>query len=94
MAELGFGAGASARASQNLERLDPFMNVVKVADFDQASADIYSHLRLSLLQKRKPTGEMDLLIASVAVANKAILVTHNTQYFDNIDDLSLEDWLT
>jgi predicted nucleic acid-binding protein len=37
---------------------------------------------------------MDMLIAAVALANDAILVTHNTKHFENIDGLVLEDWLT
>jgi len=39
------------------------------------------------------TGEMDLLIASVAMAHKAILVTHNVKHFEQIEGLLLEDWL-
>ena len=36
----------------------------------------------------------DVAISSlVALANDAVLVTHNTRHFENIDELSLEDWL-
>ena len=93
LAELRYGARASARASENLQRLEQFLQIVSVVDFDQASADSYSHLRLDLRCKGRPTGEMDLLIASVAVAHQAILVTHNTKHFSQIEGLAVEDWL-
>jgi len=92
LAELLYGARASARAAENIERLRQFLQIVSIADFDQAGAEAYSQMRLSLKHKGRPTGEIDTLIAAIAVANNAILVTHNTKHFENIDGLSLEDW--
>ena len=92
-AELLYGARASARVAENLARLEQFLQIVEVADFDQASAEAYSRVRLALRQKGRPTGEIDTLIAAVALANEAVLVTHNTKHFENIEELSLEDWL-
>ncbi|MCI0555770.1 MAG: type II toxin-antitoxin system VapC family toxin [Anaerolineae bacterium] len=94
LAELRFGARASARAEENTKRLEQFPQIVEVADFDGVSADAYSRVRLSLRQTGRPTGEMDMLIAAVALANDAILITHNTRHFENIEGLVLEDWLT
>jgi len=93
LAELLYGTRASVRAEENIKRLEQFLQIVAVADFDQASAEAYSQIRLSLRQKGRPTGEIDALIAAIAVANNALLVTHNTKHFENIDGLSLEDWL-
>ena len=85
LAELLYGARASTRAAENLERLRQFLQIVGVADFDQASAEAYSHIRLALRQKGRPTGEIDALIAAIAIANEAALVTHNVKHFENID---------
>jgi tRNA(fMet)-specific endonuclease VapC len=93
LAELLYGARASARVAENLARLEQFLQIVEVADFDRASAEAYSRIRLALRQKGRPTGEIDTLIAAVALANEAVLVTHNTKHFENIEELSLEDWL-
>jgi tRNA(fMet)-specific endonuclease VapC len=92
VAELLFGARNSARAAKNLARLKRFLELVDVVDFDAACADAYSRIRLSLRKKGKPTGEMDMLIASVAIAHDATLVTHNLKHFKAIDGLKLEDW--
>ena len=94
LAELLYGARASARSAENIERVRQLTQVVNVADFDQASAEVYSHLRLSLRHKGRPTSEIDSLIAAVALANNAILVTHNTKHFEHIEGLQLEDWLS
>jgi len=61
-------------------------------DLGHASADAYSQIRVALRQKGRPTGEIDALIAAVALANNAVLVTHNTKHFENIEGLNLEDW--
>lgn len=93
LAELMYGARVSARASENLERLREFVRIVDVVNFGQASADQYSRLRLALRQKGRPTGEIDALVAAVALADRATLVTHNTKHYENIEELLLEDWL-
>jgi len=93
LAELLYGARASARSSENLEKVNQLLRVVDVVDFDQASAEAYSKIRFMVRQKGRPAGEMDVLIAAVAMANNAILVTHNIKHFESIEGLSLEDWL-
>jgi len=42
LGELLYGARASARSSENPERLKKFVNIVDIADYDEKSADAYS----------------------------------------------------
>lgn len=93
LAELLYGARASGRAAANLEKLRQFLQIVNIADFESLAADAYSHIRLDLKRKGRPTGEVDMLIAAVVIANNAVLVTHNTKHFVSIEGLTLEDWL-
>lgn len=92
LAELLFGARISARAEANVEAVRAFVSAIRVVDFDAASAEAYSRIRATLRRKGRTTGEIDALIASVAVASGATLVTHNTKDFEHIDELTLEDW--
>ncbi|MCP4178455.1 MAG: type II toxin-antitoxin system VapC family toxin [bacterium] len=86
-----YGARASARSSENFEKLMEFRQLVDIVNFDERSADYYSKIRFSLRKKGRPVGEADMLIAAIALADNAILVTDNTRHFENIDDLSLEN---
>ena len=40
----------------------------------------------------RPIGPYDLLIASIALSNHLIVVTHNIREFSRIDNLEIEDW--
>ncbi len=52
------------------------------------SAEIYAATRA----QGKPIDDIDILIAGVALANKCMLVTHNSQHFGQIDGLEIADW--
>ena len=54
------------------------------------SADIYGDLR----RKGILLEDADILIAGIAIANDAVLVTRNTKHFERVEGLRLEDWET
>ncbi|MCK5720664.1 MAG: type II toxin-antitoxin system VapC family toxin [Thiomargarita sp.] len=91
--ELLYGARASARSLENIKKLQQFKQLVNIANFDEKSADFYSQIRLYLRKKGRPIGETDMLIAAIALATNAVLVTDNTKHFENIEDLILDNWL-
>ena len=54
---------------------------------------LVSLIDLYVLQKiGKTPCENDLMIASIALANNLILITHNIKEFSRIENLKLEDW--
>jgi len=53
----------------------------------------YMFRRRGTLKQGIGVSRMDLLIASVALANNLTLVTHNTADYRNIPGLRLDDWL-
>ena len=55
--------------------------------FDRAS-EIYAKLR----QSGQTVGDADILIAAIAVTRNLVLVSHDS-HFDNMDDVTIEDWL-
>ena len=93
LAELLYGARLSARSERNLTKLEETAQLIGVAPFDRASADAYARLRIVLRAKGRPTGELDALIAAVALAHRAVFVTHNPRHFEHIEGLQIEDWL-
>ena len=93
VAELDYGAKASQRAKENLEKLYRFLDVVQVVPFDIECAKICGSIKSKLRNIGKPTGEVDVLIAATAMAHKATLVTANKKHFENIEGLKIEMWL-
>lgn len=91
-AELLFGARYSRRAEANLQRLKLFFAPLASLPFDDRCAEEYGQIRADLTGQGKLIGPNDLLIAAIARAHDAILVTHNTNEFGRIIGLRLEDW--
>ncbi len=46
----------------------------------------------SLEKQGTPIGPNDLMIASIAIANGVVLVTHNVREFSRVSGLVIEDW--
>lgn len=94
VAELLYGVERSAIEYQlsNRHRVDLLREELESLPFDDAAAEVYGRLRSYLASKGTPVGPNDLLIASIAIANGLILVTHNMAEFVRIPGLSVEDW--
>ncbi len=91
-AELYFGAQRSARREENLKLLNELFAGIKSFHFDDRAALIYGEIRRDLASAGTPIGPNDLMIASIALANDLILVTHNTREFSRVESLEIEDW--
>ena len=64
----------------------------EIYPFDELSARKYSIIRTQLEKDGLMISERDLKIASIAMANKLIVVTHNVKEFKRIEKLDVEDW--
>jgi tRNA(fMet)-specific endonuclease VapC len=91
-AELYFGAYRSSRKKDNLALLESLFKVYASLPFDDRAAKIYGKIRAKLADSGSPIGPNDLLIAAVALANKAVLITHNIGEFQRVRGLKIEDW--
>jgi tRNA(fMet)-specific endonuclease VapC len=59
--------------------------------FDAAAAKEFDTLRQS--RKLKRIGRVDLLIASITLANDATLVTRNLRHFRQVPNLKVVNWI-
>ncbi|MEO1393082.1 MAG: type II toxin-antitoxin system VapC family toxin [Cyanobacteria bacterium J06634_5] len=91
-AELLYGARHSQQVEKNLLRVREFLKTFQSLYFDDACAEEYSQIKSELSRQGNLIGPNDLLIASIALAHDAILVTNNTREFSRVRNLRLEDW--
>ena len=91
-AELLWGARNSARVEENLERVRVFAAPLKSLVFDDDCAEHYAVIRADLAARGTPIGPNDTLIAAIAVAHQATLVTRNRREFQRIESLQIEVW--
>jgi tRNA(fMet)-specific endonuclease VapC len=91
-AELLYGAHRSSRVDANLQRLKLFFSPLACFPFDDHCAEHYALIRADLAAQGQPIGPNDLMIAAIARANDAILVTNNLREFSRVAGLRLEDW--
>ena len=91
-AELFYGSMRSNNPQKALQIQERFLNQFISLPFCDRCASIYGDIRAQLANVGTPIGSNDLLIASIAIANNLILVTHNTREFSRISNLKLEDW--
>ena len=91
-AELLYGARRSQRIEANLQLLKAFFAPLQSLAFDDECAEHYGQIHADLLSQGKPIGPNDTLIAAIARAHDATLITHNTGEFGRVAGLRMEDW--
>jgi len=87
-----YGARASGRVEQNLARLDAFFAPFASLLFDDHAADRYGVIRAQLRRDGTPVGANDMMIAAIAVAADATLVTRNQGELRRVSGLRVEPW--
>lgn len=92
-AELRFGQVGMVPVDKRKRAIDLVLTQLTVLPWTSAAADIYGPVKDTLKRQGTPIGDMDTLIAAHALAEKLILVTHNTRHFERIPGLKLEDWM-
>ena len=91
-AELLYGVRHSQRVEANLLRLQQFFAPLTSLPFDDRCAEEYAQIRADLSRQGNLIGPNDLLIAAIARAHDAILVTNNVGEFGRVVNLRIEDW--
>jgi len=91
--ELLFGAYHSERKEENLRRIKNFLDNIRIINMNKKSAEIFAQTKAKLKKQRNLIPDMDMMIASICLANDLILVTNNTKHFQRIEGLSLKNWI-
>ena len=92
--ELLYGAFNSAKVAQNMAKISAFLANFHILEFDEKASMTFAQEKARLKKNGDLIADMDLMIASIAVANKFSLVTNNHKHFARIEQLNIEHWLT
>ena len=77
-----------------LPKVEMIFDNIKLYDFDKKSAKIFSTLKVDMQKKGIVVADMDLMIASIAIANGEKLISNNLKHFSKIEILDVESWVT
>lgn len=91
-AELNYGTEKSRNRPPNFALLARIYSQFASLPFDDSAAHEYGRIRAELERLGTPIGPNDLMIAAIASANSATLVTHNVAEFSRVPGLLIEDW--
>ena len=87
--ELLYGIYNSNKITQNKEKILPFLDNFKILQYDKKSSEIFAKLKAKFKKKGNIIADMDLMIASITISNKAILFTNNLKHFKRIEELEI-----
>ena len=90
--EIETGIAKSQQPQKRRKQLDALLAVTKILPLDRAAVRQSATLRATLEKAGTPLGPMDFLIAGIALAQDATLVTRNTGEFSRVAGLRTVDW--
>ena len=90
LAELYEGVYYSRDPVESEQKLNDFLESVYIVGIDEKTAKIFGRERGRLRADGMLIGDMDLLIAAVALQYNVTLLTNNRRHFDRIEGLRIE----
>ncbi len=90
VAELLVGVHRSNDSDRERSKLQVALEGFRVLEFDYPCTELFGSIQSRLLAIGRPAGDMDVLIASVALRHQEPLVTGNAKHFRDIPDLVFE----
>lgn len=91
-AELLYGVELSPRRAQDAAALAAFLPFIEAVAFDEEAALHCAEIRADLKRRGALIGANDLFIAAHARALGLTLVTNNTDEFERVTDLDIDNW--
>jgi tRNA(fMet)-specific endonuclease VapC len=91
-AELRYGQALMEAEDKRHPVIELLLQQLPLLAWTSEAADQYGQLKAQLKLAGAPIGELDTQIAAHALAEKLVLVTHNTKHFENVRGSRLEDW--
>jgi len=93
LAEILYGIEKSPiKKRERRFKIRQISSLLGMYSFNETAARKYAVIRTQLEKEGRMISERDTQIASIALANRLIVVTHNVKEFTRVDKLQVEDW--
>lgn len=90
--ELVYGAEKSAQPERNMRDVEAFAARLEVLAYDRDAAMHTGRIRSALARAGTPIGPYDQMIAGHARSRGLVVVTANTDEFERVPGIAVEDW--
>ncbi|GHU23500.1 twitching motility protein PilT [Spirochaetia bacterium] len=93
LAELEYANENSMYKEKNKIALMEFLTIIDIKQFDENASKEYGIIKKDLKERNCLIGPFDMLIAAHAKSLGLILVTNNTDEFERVKELKIENWV-
>jgi len=76
-----------------LPKVELIFDNIKIYSFDKNAAKIFGVLKSLHRKNGLIIADMDLMIASITIANDKRLISNNLKHFEKIRELKVESWI-
>ncbi|MBI3354316.1 MAG: PIN domain-containing protein [Nitrospirae bacterium] len=83
----------SVNANRRINEFEKFCELADIINLDKASVLASSQIYASLKKSGNLIDDIDILIAGVALSNGLVMVTDNTNHFERIEGIKIENWI-
>ena len=82
----------SIDAKKRIAEFENFCELIDIINLDKASISASCKIYSSLKKSGRLIDDIDILIAGIALSNNLVMVTDNTEHFERIQGLRIENW--
>jgi len=90
IAELYVGVAKGSQPAKERQAIEDCLAIVQIVGFEESTARLFGQLVGQLERAGQTIGDMDALIASVALEQDELLVTRNIAHFQRVPGLRVE----
>lgn len=92
VAELEVLAHRNPQSKINLSTEYTLSESLGILEVDKETWNIFAKVKADTLNRGKPKGDLDILIASMSLQYKMMIVTNNVSHYEDI--AKVENWIT
>ena len=90
--ELFKGAYKSKKREEELQKVKKTLSFLEVLHFSIEASERYGRLMASEGLQGAPIGDLDAMIAGIALTHGESVVTSNLKHFERVEGLRVESW--